>query len=312
MYALRAYDQSSPQLRYEEMPVPSPGTGDVLLEVDAASITPTELMWPSTWVDRAGRDRTPAVPGHEVSGTVRELGYGATGLAIGDHVYGLTDWYRDGAAADFVAVEARNVARKPSTVTHVEAAALPMAGLTAWQALFEHGGLKSGQTVVINGASGGVGTVAIQLARSAGVRVIAVARNWALGLLTDLGVDGFVDADDLDASEVRNADLLFDLVGGDFAVRCARMVGQGGVVVSVVNAPPRMSNAQGLFFVVEPDRAQLDELARLVDKGQVKPVVGKVVDLTQDASNVFAIKEHGRIPGKVVLRTERSAPTGLL
>ena len=156
---------------------PIPGIGDVLVQVHAASFTPTEMDWPSTWVDRAGKDRRPVIPAHEVSGVVTALGYGTTGAAIGDAVYGLTDWYRDGAAAEYVAVEARNLAPKPATLSHHEAAAIPMAGLTAVQALFDHGRLAAGQTVLVLGAGGGVGTFAVQLARAAGARVLASARG---------------------------------------------------------------------------------------------------------------------------------------
>src|SRR4051812_938666 len=134
MHALRAHEADD--LRYEQAAEPIPGIGDVLVRVHAASFTPTEMGWPSTWVDRAGHDRRPAIPSHEVSGVVTALGYGTTGLAIGDAVYGLTDWYRDGAAAEYVAVEARNLALKSATLNHTDAAAVPMAGLTAFQALF--------------------------------------------------------------------------------------------------------------------------------------------------------------------------------
>src|SRR5919108_5162273 len=146
MRALRLHRRGGPaRLRYEETAVPLPALGDVLLEVHAASFTPTELDWPSTWVDRAGNARPTPIPAHEVSGTVIALGFGTTGFAVGDEVYGLTDWYRDGAAAGYVAVEARNLAPRPRSLDHVDSAAVPLAGLTAWQALFDHGGLSAGQ-----------------------------------------------------------------------------------------------------------------------------------------------------------------------
>src|SRR5438477_2741786 len=196
MYALRAHERGEADgLRYEQAAPPMPGIGDVLVQVHAASFTPTEMDWPSTWVDRAGRDRRPVIPGHEVSGVVTALGYGTTGASIGDAVYGLTDWYRDGAAAELIAVEARNLAPKPATLSHSEAAAIPMAGLTALQALFDHGRLAAGQTVLILGAGGGVGTFAVQLARAAGARVLASARGWARDLVLGLGADAFVDMD---------------------------------------------------------------------------------------------------------------------
>src|SRR6185312_7963334 len=192
MHALRAHERGGAEgLRYEETADPVPGIGDVLVQVHAASFTPTEMAWPSTWVDRAGRDRRPVIPGHEVSGVVTALGYGTTGVALGDAVYGLTDWYRDGTAAEYVAVEARNLAPKPARLSHREAAAIPMAGLTAAQALFDHG------------------------ARAAGARVLASARAWARDLVLGLGADAFVDADQDDlAASARHAHLVFDLVGG--------------------------------------------------------------------------------------------------
>ena len=171
MRALRAHQPGGPEnLVEEDGPVPVPGIGDVLVRVHAASFTPDELGWPSTWVDRAGRDRRPVIPGHEVSGVVTALGYGTTGVAVGDAVYGLTDWYRDGAAAEYVAVEARNLARKPDRLDHRTAATVPMVALTSQQALFDLGHLSPGQTVAVLGASGGVGTFAVQLARAAGAR----------------------------------------------------------------------------------------------------------------------------------------------
>src|SRR3569832_1533655 len=192
MRALRAHERGGPErLVEEEAPMPSPGIGDVLVRVHAASFTPTELDWPSTWVDRGGRDRRPSIPGHEVTGVVTALGYGTTGLTVGQAVYGLTDWYRDGAAAEYVAVEARNLARKPDRLDHRMAAAVPMVALPSQQALFAHGGLARGQTVAVLGAGGGVGTFAVQLARAAGARVVAGARPWATDVLRGLGADVF-------------------------------------------------------------------------------------------------------------------------
>jgi NADPH:quinone reductase-like Zn-dependent oxidoreductase len=302
MHGLRVHAPEDPEIRYEEMAVPQPGIGDVLVEVSAASLTPTELEWPSTWVDRAGRDRTPVVPAHEVSGTVVAMGYGTTGLHVGDDVYGITDWYRDGAAAAFVAVEARNLAQKPISVAHHESASLPLAGLTAWQALFVHGHLRKEQTVVITGASGGVGTLAVQLARDAGARVIAVTHDWARPLLGDLGAHEFIDAQDPKASEVHDADLVVDLVGGDLAAQCSTLAARGGMVVSVVESQPDAPpGGAAIFFVVEADRAQLTELARLIDAGRIRPVVGKVLDMAVEGGQAFAVKQGGGVPGKIVL-----------
>lgn len=301
MYALRVDTKEHRHFRYEEMPVPEPGIGDVLVEVKAASFTPTELEWPSTWSDRSGHGRQPIVPGHEVSGVVRSLGSGTTGLAVGDEVFGITDWYRDGAAAQFVAVEARNLARKPGSVSHVDAAALSLAGLTAYQALFVHGGLRAGQTTVITGAGGGVGVMAVQLAHNAGARVVAVAHPWAHSLLEELGADLVVDPDDTASHEVGEADLLFDLVGGDVARRCASRLRPGGAVVSVVAAGPiAPPGHRQVFFIVEPHRSQLGELAAMVEAGSLRPVIGKVEALSDAVARSFSAKSTGGVPGKVV------------
>jgi len=312
MHALRAHERGGAEgLRYEQAADPIPGIGDALVKVHAASFTPTEMGWPSTWVDRAGKDRRPVIPAHEVSGVVTALGYGTTGAAIGDPVYGLTDWYRDGAAAEYVAVEARNLAPKPPTLSHREAAAIPMAGLTAVQALFDHGQLAAGQTVLILGAGGGVGTFAVQLARAAGARVLASARAWARELVLGLGADAFVDADrdDVTAS-AREAHLVFDLVGGEAFARVWSSLRDDGLAVSVVEAPAVSNDGRrrrGLFFVVEPNRAQLSELGQRIAAGEVRPVVGAVMPLAQGGA-AFAAKQGGRSPGKMVLQVANDQP----
>jgi NADPH:quinone reductase-like Zn-dependent oxidoreductase len=307
MYALRIHEQGTSEgLAYEEAPVPELGTGDVLVRVHAASFTPTELAWTSTWVDRLGHDRRPVIPGHEVSGTVESLGFGTTGFAVGDAVYGLTDWYRDGTLATHVAVEARNLAPKPASLDHVQAAALPMPGLTAWQALFVHGRLSAGNRVLIHGAGGGVGTAAVQLGRAAGARVIATGHGSARKLVTELGAERFVDLDherfeDFD----EDVDVVFDLVGGEILRRSAARVRDGGIVVSVVEDPMNQlleaGRVSGLYFVVEPGRRQLEELARRADEGELRPVVGQVFNLA-DGAKAFDAKRAAGLPGKVVVR----------
>jgi NADPH:quinone reductase-like Zn-dependent oxidoreductase len=307
MRALRIHEQGGPEgLTYEEAPIPEPGVGDVLVRVHAASFTPTELTWPSTWVDRLGHDRRPVIPGHEASGTVEALGWGTTGFALGDDVYGLTDWFRDGTLAEYVAVEARNLARKPASLDHVQAAALAMPGLTAWQALFVHGGLSVGQRVLINGAGGGVGSIAVQLAGAAGAHVIATGRAWARELATELGAERFVDLDRERFEDVaEQVDLVVDLVGGEILQRSGTAVKDGGIVVSAVEDPlARLEEAspiRGAYFVVEPARSELEELARRADARELRPVVAEVFDLV-DGPKAFEAKAGGSVPGKVVLR----------
>jgi NADPH:quinone reductase-like Zn-dependent oxidoreductase len=305
MRALRLHEPGGPdRISYEETAVPSPAVGDVLVQVHAASFTPTELDWPSTWVDRSGQDRRPVIPGHEVSGVVAALGFGTTGFAVGDRVYGLTDWYRDGAAAEYVAVEARNLAPKPAILSHAQAAAVPMAGLTAWQALFVHGGLASGQRVLVHGSGGGVGSFAVQLAKAAGGQVVGTGRGWARDLVLELGADVFIDLGEPGLEErVEPVDLVFDLVGGQLLRSSWSLVRPSGALVSVVE-PPDLETAarfgvRGQYFIVEPDRAQLRELARRIDAGALRPVVGHVFELAE-GTRAFQSKQGHGLPGKAV------------
>jgi NADPH:quinone reductase-like Zn-dependent oxidoreductase len=237
---------------------------------------------------------------------VATLGFGTSGLAVGEEVYGVTDWYRDGAAAEYVAVEARNLAPKPTTVSHAQAAATPLAGLTAWQALFVHGDLGSGQRVLVLGAAGGVGTFAVQLARWAGGHVIGTGRAGARDLVLELGAEEFVDAGTRRLEErLEPVDLVLDLVGGELLQRSWPTVKAGGRLVSVVEPPdPRQAERAGLqvrYFIVEPDRVQLGKLAGLIDAGRLRPIVGRVFDLL-DGAEAFDAKQGGGLPGKVVLQ----------
>ncbi len=293
MYALRSHQRGGPAgLVYEEAPVPTPGTGDVVVRVVAASLTPTELTWPSTWVDRRGADRCPVIPCHEVSGVVVERGYGAARFEVGEEVFGLTDWYRDGAAAGYVAVEARNLAHRPRRCSAVEAASLPLAGLTAWQALFDYGGLHTHGSVLITGATGGVGAIAIQLALGVGATVIGAGHRAQAELATKLGAKAFIDLDDANwARTAGHVDVAFDLVGGDTLDQLARASVASRVVSAVV------PHEGVVFFVVEPDRATLAEIARSVDVGTLRPVVGLTVPLADGRAAFEA--EH--VTGKRVL-----------
>jgi Alcohol dehydrogenase GroES-like domain/Zinc-binding dehydrogenase len=212
-------------LTLSDIPHPHAAENDVIVRVYAAGFTPGELDWPGTWTDRAGRDRTPSVPGHELSGVVAELGYGTTGLTVGQRVFGLADWTRDGSLAEYTAVEARNLAPLPADIDHTVAAAMPISGLTAWQALFDHAGLKTGQTVLIHGAAGGVGSIAVQLAHEMGARVIGTGRAADREAARGLGADVFVDLQADQLEEVGEVDVVFDVIGG----RGPRTLGPAGV-----------------------------------------------------------------------------------
>ncbi|MFF4548215.1 NADP-dependent oxidoreductase [Streptomyces sp. NPDC001435] len=287
-------------LSLTDMPYPQAAENDVIVQVHAAGFTPGELDWPATWTDRAGRARTPSVPGHEVSGVVAKLGYGTTGLTVGQRVFGLTDWARNGSLAEYVAVEARNLAPLPADVDHTVAAALPISGLTSWQGLFGHARLLTGQTVLIHGVAGGVGSIAVQLAREAGARVIGTGRAADRETALGLGVNAFLDlqADQLEgAGEV---DVVFDVIGGEILDRSAALVRAGGTLVTIA-APPKVHPKDGraLFFVVEPDRAQLTDLVQWLRDGRLKPVVGAVRPLSE-APAAFA--RDRRTPGKTIIR----------
>jgi NADPH:quinone reductase-like Zn-dependent oxidoreductase len=282
-------------LALTDLPYPHAAENDVIVQVHAAGFTRGELDWPGTWTDRAGRDRTPSVPGHEMAGVVAELGYGTTGLTVGQHVFGLTDWLRNGSLAEYTAVEARNLAPLPADVDHVAAAALPISGLTAWQALFDHAHLKSGQTVLIHGVGGAVGSVAAQLAREAGAHVIGTGRASDEEAARELGVRSFLEAERLeDAGQV---DVVFDVIGGEIRDRSTALVRPGGTLVTIASPPTvQPDDGRAIFFVVEPNREQLAQLAARLHDGRLVPLVTAVRPLA-DAPAAFT--ERGRTIIKV-------------
>ena len=249
--------------------------GDVVVEVHASGFTGNELEWPSTWIDRLGRDRTPSIPGHEVAGVVTALSYGATGLSVGQRVFGLTDWTRDGTLAEYAVVEARNLAPLPGDVDFTVGAGVAMTGLTAWQGLFEHGRLQAGQSVLVHGAAGAVGSMATQLAREAGAYVIGTGRAAHRQTALDFGAQEFVDLDNDALEDVGGVDLVFDVFGGDIGKRSAGLVRAGGTLVTVAG-PPEARPADGLAidFVVVSDRAQLGEIAQRVRDGRLRTNIG--------------------------------------
>ena len=236
-----------------ERPEPQAAINDVVVQIHASGFTGDELSWPSTWTDRLGRDRTPSIPGHELAGVVTALGYGTTGLSVGQRVFGLTDWYRDGTLAEYVAVEARNLAPLPGDVDFTVGAALVMPGLTAWQGLFEHGRLRAGQSVLVHGAAGVVGSMATQLAREAGAYVIGTGRAAGRQTALDFGAQEFVDLDNDALEDVGEVDLVFDVIGGDIAKRSAGLIRAGGTLVTITG-PTEARPAAGLAidFVVVP------------------------------------------------------------
>src|SRR4051812_21667426 len=274
--------------------------GDVVVEVHASGFTGNELEWPSTWVDRRGLDRRPVIPGHELAGVVTALSYGTTGLSVGQRVFGLTDWTRDGTLAEYVVVEARNLAPLPGDVDFTVGAGAAMTGLTAWQGLFDHGHLQAGQSVLVHGAAGAVGSMATQLAREAGAYVIGTGRATGRQTALDFGAQEFVDLDNDALEEVGGVDLVFDVIGGDIQRRSASLIRAGGTLVTVVG-PPEARPVGGLAvdFVVESDRAQLSEIVQRVRDGRLRTKIGTVSTL-DDA--VAAFNPTARIKGKTIIR----------
>jgi NADPH:quinone reductase-like Zn-dependent oxidoreductase len=283
-----------------ERPEPSAAINDVVVQVHASGFVPTELTWPSTWTDRLGRDRTPSIPGHELAGVVTALGYGTRGLSVGQRVFGIADWYRDGSLAEYVAVEARNLAPLPGDVDVTVGASLPISGLTAWQGLFEHGRLQAGQSVLAHGAAGAVGAIVTQLAREFGAYVIGTGRAADRQKTLDFGAQEFVDLEKDSLEDAGGVDLVFDVIGGDIQKRSAGLVRPGGTLVSIVG-PPEARPADGLAidFVVEADRAQLTEIVQRVRDGRLRTNIGNVSTL-EDA--VAAFNSAERRVGKPIVR----------
>ena len=285
---MRAVRLTESGLQLEQIDTPEPGAGDALVRVRAAAITKDELEWPV--------DRLPAIPSYELSGEVAALGPDANGVAVGDEVYALADFGRDGAAADFAVVAAALLAPKPRSLDHVASAAIPLAALSAWQGLFDHGRLEAGQRVLILGATGGVGHFATQLARHRGAHVIAAASD--ADAAKALGAHEVVDARrERIEDAVEPVDLVFDTVGGELLERAPAVVRAGGRLVSLATepAPP------GIYFVVEPNREQLEKITRLVDDGELRPEIDSVY-LLEEARAAFERSLAPGKRGKVVLR----------
>jgi NADPH:quinone reductase-like Zn-dependent oxidoreductase len=295
-------------MKLVERPEPRAAINDVVVQVHASGFVGTELGWPSTWTDRLDRDRTPTIPGHELAGVVTALGYGTAGLSIGQRVFGLADWYRDGTLAEYLAIEARNLAPLPDDVDFTVGASLPISGLTAWQGLFQHGRLRAGQRVIAHGAAGAVGSMVAQLAREAGAHVIGTGRAADRQKAFDFGANEFVDLDNETLEDVGEVDLVFDLIGGDIGKRSAGLVRAGGTIVSIVGPlETQPADALVIDFVVEADRAQLTEIVQRVRDGRLQTNIGAVAPLN-DAIATFNSTE--RRSGKMVISVRPSEQPG--
>ena len=307
MNAIRSHHRGGPEtLAYEPVARPVPRSGEVLVEVHAAALTPTELTWDPTWNDERGRSRVPVVPSHEISGVVAKLGADVTSIAGGEEVYGLTDFDRDGGAAEFMIAKAAELAPRPRSVDHVHAAAIPLSALTAWQTFRTHAFLRPGQRVLIHGGAGGVGCFAIQLAKHFGAETITTCSARNADFVKSLGPDSVLEYDRKPFEEnLKDVDLVLDTVGGDTLDRSWRVLRRGGALISVVAEPPAAQaerfGVHSKYFIVEPNRGQLVELAKLVDDGKLKPIVSETFPLS-DTRLAYEAASRGHLRGKIVLR----------
>jgi len=306
MKAVRLHDRSGPAgVFFEDAPIPGPHPGDALVRVRATGITPAELTWSETYENADGSSRIPSIPGHEICGVVEAVAADVDSVAIGDEVYGLTSFVRDGGAAQYVAIAAAHLAPKPASTDFVRSAAAPLSALTAWQAFFDHAKLSAGQCVLIHGGAGGVGTFAIQLARERGARVVTTASARNEPFVRSLGADVVIDyAKARFEDEIADADLVIDTIGDEVLERSFRVVRSGGLVISLVAPIPERllerHDVRGLFFIVEPNRAELVEIARRIDSGALKAIVGQVFPLER-AREAFELGASGHNRGKIVL-----------
>ena len=275
-----------------ERPEPQAAINDVVVRIHASGFVPTEMAWPSTWTDRLDRDRTPSIPGHELAGVVTAVGYGTTGLSLGQRVFGLTDWTRDGTLAEYAAVEARNLAPLPGDVDFTVGASLPISGLTAWQGLFQHGHLRAGQSVLAHGAAGAVGSMVTQLAREAGAYVIGSGRAADRETALDFGAQEFIDLENDALEDVGGVDLVFDVIGGD--------IGNG----------PRVRSGPEERWCPWSDRRRRGRLTAWRSTSLSSPIVANWVRLssgceTDDCGRTSAMSRPSTMPSRPSTR-----PTG--
>jgi NADPH:quinone reductase-like Zn-dependent oxidoreductase len=308
MRAIRLADATAGAVRFveAEIPQPKPNAGEVLLRVHAAGVTASEVMWSPTTQTKDGAPRSNAIVAHEFSGVVAEVGSGVRDFRAGQEIYGMNDWYAEGALAEYCVAKPSDIALKPTKLTHAEAASVPISALTAWQGLIDRAHLQSGQRVLIHGASGGVGVFAVQLAHIRGAHVIATASATNRDFVKQLGATEFIDYKSQRFEDIaRDIDIVFDGVGGETFNRSLGVLKPGGRIITIAaSAEAEAANderVKNAFFIVEPNQKQLIEVAKLIDAGTLKPVVDAVLPLSDAASayNGSAKNRQGR--GKIVI-----------
>jgi NADPH:quinone reductase-like Zn-dependent oxidoreductase len=291
-------------LQLAEIPRPAVGKSDVLIGVHAAGIIPTELKWDPTTQTKTGGKRSNAIPSHEFSGVIEAKGDAVNDFKIGQAVYGMNDWYADGALAEFCLTQPSSIAPKPSTLTDEEVATVPISALTTWQALFDHAKLQPKERILIHGGSGGVGTFAVQLAHRHGAYVISTASTKNVSLVKQLGADEVIDYKTSHFQDlVHDVDVVFDTVGGKTLELSWSVLKPNGRMVTIVSDPASSTDprAKNSFFIVEPNQKQLIEVAKLLDAGSLKTFVDAAIPLDDAASAYEKSIPHELGYGKVVI-----------
>ncbi|MGN6507573.1 MAG: NADP-dependent oxidoreductase [Tepidisphaeraceae bacterium] len=312
MRAARLHQRGGPEaIVVEEAPLPIPGRGEGRLRVRAAALTPGELTWDQTYLHPDGTARLPTIPGHDVAGYVECLGEGVANVTVGQFVYALVNFPLNGSVAEYVVLPAQDVAEAPKSISAEQASAVPLSALTAWQGLFDHGGLAAGQRVLIHGGSGGVGAFAVQLARWAGAHVVTTASARNVSFARDLGAVEVIDYGRTPfETAVGAVDLVFDTVGGETLARSISVLRPGGSVVSIAGMPDeqamKAANVSGRFFIVQPSATQLRRIAKLIDAGRVRVNIEQIFGLA-DARAAFQRSVAGHLRGKVVIRFDANA-----
>jgi NADPH:quinone reductase-like Zn-dependent oxidoreductase len=311
MKAMQVNDSTQgPALIATELPQPRPGEGELLISVRAAGVTPTELLWYPTTQTKDGAPRKGAVPGHEFSGVIAELGKNANGFEVGQEIYGFNDWFANGATAEFCLTTPQSIAGKPAALTHEASATVPIGALTAWQGLLERAKIQPGERVLIHGAAGAVGIFAVQLAQLHRAHVIGTASAGNLELIAKLGADEVIDyrASRFE-DRTQRVDVVFDGVGGETLARSWSMLKPGGRMVTIAASGESAGDqrTKDAFFIVEPNQRQLTEVARLLDAGTLKTYVGAVVPLAEASSAYSGAVSEKRENGKVVVAINEQA-----
>ena len=307
MKAIRIHAYGGPEvLVYEDAPRPVPAAGEVVVKVYATALNPVDRSTRTGHLQGMVNFTLPLIPGLDLAGVVEAVGEGVTTVAAGDAVHGYSNMMRQGAYAEYAVVNAGEIAPKPTSVDFATAASVPLAGQAAWQGLFRVGGLQAGQTVLIHGAGGGVGSFAVQLARAKGARVLATAESDKLALLRDLGVAEAIDYTTTRFEDVaRDIDVVFDTVAGELTERSFAVLKPGGIYVTPAGQPdPEAAAQRGVrasFFLTQANTTDLTDIASLIDAGTVKPVVSTVLPLAE-ARQAHELLEAGHMRGKIVLR----------